>query len=170
MAQAGRVQSDCSHVSQYTASGPAATPLQVPVRVRLSLTRPIPRHRRASLRQTAGEPLQPRAQSSLAAGQLRQRSSLVVAPMMPAMTCQRRHALGILAVGRAKLLARGSHTRTCHVSAFGRCCLHRILLKVLQASASRSAHFTRSPRSLAQRNSGPAQVRILLALRDVSEN
>jgi hypothetical protein len=56
-------------------------------------------------------------------------SSFIVTSMMPAMAGQRGHALCVLAMGRTEFLACGGHTRTCHVSAFGRGVRHRFLHK-----------------------------------------
>jgi hypothetical protein len=81
-------------------------------------------------------------------------SSFRVTPLMPAMAAEGGHPLCVLAMRGAVLLPRGSHTIAGHVSAFGRCRRHKVLLQVVQLRCSRSTeHLTRSLEALAQQNS-----------------
>src|ERR1035441_3790794 len=76
-------------------------------------------------------------------------SSFRVTALMPAMAAEGGHPLCVLAMRGAVLLPRGSHTIAGHVSAFGRCSRHKVLLQVIQLRCSRSTeHLTRSLEAL----------------------
>src|ERR1035437_5670303 len=85
-----------------------------------------------------------------AVNSLESRLCLLITADMAAVARQGRHKICVLAVGRAKLLACGGHTVTCHMSAFDRCVRHRILLKWFSSEFRKRQHSTRCLDSLAQ--------------------